>query len=183
LSALGGSAKTPPVMDDNHGAAGDHSHVLPEIPQTIAVERKRVLDRTLRHLPDAVLDAMRRGLDRHDGRLRPGRLFSAQGDCAVGVMLRELFPGYRADRRRRNRSVTDAHPQLARALPRLVHVELCFDVTIRTCREHDPTHTVADWAQAVGRWFAGCAYVELERRGRAAAEPLPAALPSLSAAA
>jgi hypothetical protein len=157
--------------------------VIPEIPQTIAVERKRVLDRALRHLPEAVLDAMRRGLDRHDGRLRPGSLFSAQGDCAVGVMLRELFPGYRADRRRRSRSVTDAHPQLARALPRLVHLELCFDVTVRTCHEHDPSRSVADWAQAVGRWFAGCLHVELERRGRMGAAPRRASLPSLCAVA
>jgi hypothetical protein len=154
---------------------------IPEIPPAVAAERKRVLDRALCHLPDATLDAMRRGLDRHDGRLRPGSLFSAQGDCAVGVMLREMYPGYRVDRGpiarlwRRRRSLVDEHPQLARALPRLVHIELCFDIAIRACREHDPSRTVADWAQAVGRWLAGCLYVELERRGRLEAEPLPAA--------
>jgi hypothetical protein len=69
---------------------------LPEIPLAIAVERKPVLDRALHHLPDLPLDAMRRGLDRHDGRLRPGKLFSDEGACAVGAMLRELFPGDRA---------------------------------------------------------------------------------------
>jgi hypothetical protein len=144
--------------------------VLPEIPPSIAAERKKVLDRAVRHLPDAGLDAMRRGLDRNDGRLQPGRLFSDKGDCAVGVMLRELVPGYRVDRgplarlRSRKRSVTDVHPGLARSLPRLVHIELCFDITIRACRERDPSHTVAEWAQAVGRWFAGCLHVELERR-------------------
>jgi hypothetical protein len=134
-----------------------------------------VLDRSLRHLPDVMLDAMRRGLDRHDGRLQPGRLFSDEGGCAVGVMLRELFPGHRFDRRmikrlrRRDESVVDECPQLARSLPRLVHIELCFDVTVRTCREHDPSHSVAEWAQAVGRWFAGCLHAELDRRSRAGA--------------
>jgi hypothetical protein len=162
---------------------------IPEIPPAVASERKRVLDRALRHLPDATLDAMRRGLDRHDGRLRPGRLFSARGACAVGVMLGELFPGHRVDRgpitrlRPRKKSVVDEYPQLARALPRLVHIELCFDIAVRTCREHDPSRTTADWAQAVGRWLAGCLYVELERRGRLEAEPLPAGPAALCAVA
>ena len=57
---------------------------LPEIPPAVAAERKQVLDRTLRHLPDAALDAMRRGLDRHDGRLRPGKLFSAKAPARSG---------------------------------------------------------------------------------------------------
>ena len=152
---------------------------LPEIPPAIAAERKQVLDRTLRHLPDAALDAMRRGLDRHDGRLRPGRLFSADGGCAVGVMLRELFPGYEVERgligrlRPRAESIVDEHPQLAQSLPRLAHIEIWFDATIQICRNRDPSRTVADWAQAVGRWLAGCLYVELERRSRLPAEPLP----------
>jgi hypothetical protein len=146
---------------------------LPEIPPAVAVERKQVLDRALRHLPDEVLEAMRRGLDRHDGRLRPGKLFSAEGGCAVGVMLRELFPGYQADRgligrlRPPKESIVDEHPQLAQSFPRLVHIEIWFDATIQVCRERDPSRSVADWAQAVGRWCAGCLYVELERRGMA----------------
>jgi hypothetical protein len=150
---------------------------LPEIPLAVATERKQVLDRTMRHLPDAVLDAMCRGLDRHDGRLRPGKLFSGEGGCAVGVMLRELFPSYRANRgligrlRRRSESIVDEQPQLARSLPRLAHIEIWFDVTIRICQDGDPRHTVAEWAQAVGRWLAGCLYVELEHRSRPAAEP------------
>ena len=57
---------------------------LPEIPPAVAAERKQVLDRALRHLPDAALDAMRRGLDRHDGRLRPGKLFSAKAPARSG---------------------------------------------------------------------------------------------------
>jgi hypothetical protein len=148
---------------------------LPEVPEAVAADRKHVLDRAVRHLPDAAIDAMRRGLDRSDVRLRPGRLFSDHGDCAVGVMLRELFPAYRRDRgligrlSPRYQSVLRAHPQLARALPRLGHIELWFDNTIRVCRELDPSHSVADWSQAVGRWLAGCLYVELERRSRAGA--------------
>jgi hypothetical protein len=51
-----------------------NARALPEIPAALAEERKQVLDRAVRHLPDAILDAMRRGLDRHDGRLRPGKL-------------------------------------------------------------------------------------------------------------
>jgi hypothetical protein len=152
---------------------------LPEIPPAVAAERKQVLDRTVRHLPDAALDAMRRGLDRHDGRLLPGKLFSAEGGCAVGVMLRELFPCYQVERgligrlRPRKDSIVDEHPQLAQSLPRLAHMEIWFDATIQICRNRDPSRTVADWAQAVGRWLAGCLYVELERRGRPAAEALP----------
>lgn len=146
------------------------AEALPEIPPAIAAERKPILDRTLRHLPDAVLDAMRRGLDRHDGRLQPGKLFSKEGGCAVGVMLRELFPSHRADRglldrlRPPRESIVDEHPRLARSLPRLPHIEIWFDATIRICREHDPSRSVAEWAQAVGRWCAGCLYVELEHR-------------------
>ena len=138
-----------------------------------------MLDRTLRHLPDAVLDAMRRGLDRHDGRLHPGKLFSDDGGCAVGVMLRELFPGYQVERgligrlRPRAESILDEHPRLARSLPRLAHIEIWFDTTIEVCRERDPHRTVAEWAQAVGRWCAGCLHAELERRRRWAAEPVP----------
>jgi hypothetical protein len=162
---------------------------LPEIPLAVATERKLVLDRTLRHLPDAALDAMRRGLDRHDGRLRPGKLFSAEGGCAVGVMLRELFPSHRVDRgllgwlRPPKDSIVDEHPQLARSLPRLVHIEIWFDATIQICRERDPSHSVAAWAQAVGRWFAGCLHAELDHRGRPAAEPLADFSSVLSAAA
>jgi hypothetical protein len=53
-----------------------NGRALPEIPAVLAEERKQVLDRAVRHLPDAILDAMRRGLDRHDGRAQkslPGR--------------------------------------------------------------------------------------------------------------
>jgi hypothetical protein len=103
-------------------------------------------------------------------------------------MLRELYPSYRVDRgllrrlRPRKQSIVDEHPRLARSLPRLVHVEICFDMTIQICRERDPSWTVAEWAQAVGRWFAGCLYAELERRSRLAAEPLPGISPVLLAA-
>ena len=98
-------------------------------------------------------------------------------------MLCELFPSYRVDRsligrlRPRRESIVDEHPQLARSLPRLVHIEIWFDATIRTCREHDQSRPVAEWAQAVGRWLAGCLYVELDRRSRPAAEPLAASGP------
>ena len=129
-----------------------------------------MLDQTVRHLPDAVLDAMRRGLDRHDGRLLPGRLFSDEGSCAVGVMLLELFPGYRS--KGRAESILDEQPRLAQSLPRLAHLEIWFDATIQICRNGDPSRSVADWAQVVGRWLAGCLYVELDHRRRVAAEPL-----------
>jgi hypothetical protein len=90
-------------------------------------------------------------------------------------MLGELFPGHHFDRRLiarlrpRKKSIVHQYPRLARSLPRLVHIELCFDNTVRICREHDPSRSVADWAQAVGRWFAGCLHLELERRARSAA--------------
>ena len=85
-------------------------------------------------------------------------------------MVLELLPGYRVNRgligrlRPPKLSIADEHPQLARALPRLGHIEIWFDATVARCRERDPSRNVADWAQAVGRWFAGCLNVELERR-------------------
>jgi hypothetical protein len=93
-------------------------------------------------------------------------------------LLRELYPSYRVDRvllRRyepRKQSIVAEHPRLARSLPRLVNVEICFDMTIQICRERDPSWTVAEWAQVVGRWFAGCLYAEL------AAGPPPSRSPA-----
>jgi hypothetical protein len=65
-----------------------NARALPEIPAALAEEASRCSTRPCVTCPTP----MRRGLDRHDGRLRPGKLFSAEGGCAVGVMLRELYP-------------------------------------------------------------------------------------------
>jgi hypothetical protein len=156
----------------------------PPIPIAIAAERRPVLERALRHLPARMLHALRDGIDRSDGRLRAGGLFSATGDCPVGAMLRELHPRVRSHRgllglsRACGESITDEHPALARAVPRLTHVEVCFDVTVRRCQEVNPVPGEHVWAQVVGRWFADCVTAELERRERVAQMPSKKSSPS-----
>ena len=57
-------------------------------------DRQQALRRTIRALPQPMLDALWRGLDRHGDQLVAGRLFKSrtEGGCAVGVMLLELDP-------------------------------------------------------------------------------------------
>jgi hypothetical protein len=142
------------------------------IPVPIAIERRPVLQRALRDLPSDILVALRSGIDKNDGRLRPGGLFSATGDCPVGVLLRELEPGRRTLRGRFgllrvcHRSIAQEAPELRAALPRIAHLEICFDVTVRRCVEDHPEPGAHAWAQAVGRWFAACVTAELDGRER-----------------
>jgi hypothetical protein len=137
------------------------------IPTAIANERRPVLERALQELPDDILVALRSGIDKNDGRLRPGGLFSATGDCVVGAMLLELRPKRRRVRRWLGLcgwSVADEAPSLRAAMPRIAHLEVGYDVTVRRCVEVDPGPGQHLWAQVVGRWIAACATAELERR-------------------
>jgi hypothetical protein len=130
-------------------------------------ERRAVIRRTLRALPDKLLAALSRGLERSSDELVAGRLFRAPsgGGCPVGVMLRELDPeAYRGGPlvfwlrhgwRRRAAWYGDA---LGRN-PRLRHLEWSFDEAVKRTRELQPERSRRDAASAVGEWIR----VEVER--------------------
>jgi hypothetical protein len=150
----------------------------PYVPDAIRAERGPVLRRTLRGLPDASLAALVRGLDRAGDRLAPGRLFrSGGGGCPVGVMLHELEPDAYPARgtrfwllhawRRRVRR----YPGLARAHPRLQHLEWIFDRAAVASSERGLSRR--DAALAVGRWFRAEAAAELDWRGLALGASTP----------
>jgi len=150
------------------------------LPQGLARERSVLLHRALRELPLALLEPMLAGLRRHADTLVSGSLHTADGGgCAVGMMLREIAERPRAageasqprsrgrfvPRRMRFHSPTvrEARPDLARANPRLAHLELIFDVT---CNEMvgqlglDPCQA----ARSVGLWLAAETQAEINLR-------------------
>lgn len=170
--------------------------VTPEVPpiplpEQLARERGAILQRALRDLPPSLLEAMLRGLRRHSDALAPGGLYTGDGSggCAVGMMLREITGEPSEERsgrwwlrfRFQSPTIREDRPDLARANPRLWHLELIFDVT---CDEMGdrlgvPAHEVA---RSVGLWMAGETQAELSLRrmeaaagGQAAARTLPAA--------
>jgi len=157
------------------------------LPDELARERGAILHRALRDLPSPLLEAMLRGLRRHADTLVPGGLYTddGAGGCAVGMMLREIAGEPSPDRRRRGRharrfrfqspTIREERPDLARANPRLWHLELMFDVT---CNE------MGDWlgtaphevARSVGLWMASETQAEISlRRMEAATDAQPAA--------
>ncbi len=157
------------------------------LPAELARERGAILHRALRDLPLPLLEAMLRGLRRHADALAPGGLYTddRSGGCAVGMMLREISQEPSQERRRRSRwarrfrfqspTVREERPDLARANPRLWHLELVFDVT---CNEMGhrlglPAHEVA---RSVGLWMAAetQAEVSLRRMEVGAEDPSPA---------
>ncbi len=103
--------------------------------QSLAEDRQRVLRRTIRALPQPMLSALQRGLERHGDELVGGRLFKSRqaGGCAVGVMLLELDPELaRRGRLRfwvrdRWRRVSRSYRGPAAKNPRLKHLEWIFD--------------------------------------------------------
>ena len=105
-------------------------------------ERRTVLRRALRALPDRFLGAMAAGLEKHRERLVPGRLYASAGGggCAVGVMLRQLEPETYARRRLRfwlrdrwRRGSRSYHDAMGRN-PRLKHLEWVFDDAVKLLR-------------------------------------------------
>jgi hypothetical protein len=136
-----------------------------------------VLARVLSHLPDDVLSALAHGLERHAGRLEPGRLYGDHdgGGCAVGVMLRELSPSeyergrlqFWARRRRHESVLTERVPFDRSVVTRLSHVEMCFDRTASTLCEHAEAEDPETAANATGRWMAEGCREHLRARSRA----------------
>ena len=146
-----------------------------QIPSAVLADRKPVLDRVLSDLPTIALECIRDALDERSGQLYPGKLYSYRGECVLGAMLR-LTPTAPSKWRRRflralprKQGIGCERPELARLLPRLVHLESCFDFTVRMASQADPSHSVKDWAQAAGRWIAASIVAELDRRELAAA--------------
>src|SRR3954453_5773346 len=110
----------------------------PETGWEAVAERTPTLRRTLRGLPDTMLAALVRALEKHLHELVPGRLFRdpGGGGCAVGLMLRELDPERYESRsalgfwmRDRWRRRAHSYPELARN-PRLRHLEWIFDRSV-----------------------------------------------------
>jgi hypothetical protein len=137
-----------------------------------------VLHRALRALPIGLLQPLLRGVRRHADSLVPGSLYTGDGGCAVGMMLRELAP---QRRRRRNRTIWDEWPELVQAHPRLAHIEVVFD---RTCKALYARGELSEeqTARNVGLWMAAEIQAEINLRhledhlpeGRAAARAAPA---------
>jgi hypothetical protein len=148
------------------------SAATPVLPLAVVADRKPILDRALQHLPDELLTALHRSLDRHDLRLNPGRLYHGPAACAMGMMLRDMFPAAHTERglHRWWKSVTqvsvyDSHRNLAKMFPRLAHIEYVFDSTIARVNGQGVASTT-QWATTVGHWIADCVAAELERRQR-----------------
>jgi hypothetical protein len=141
-------------------------------------ERLPVLRRTLRGMPNQMLEALAAGLDKHGDELVTGRLFTSPGGggCAVGVMLQELDPERFAGRglrfwlrdrwRRGARSYRGSLPRN----PRLKHLEWIFDDAAELIRRSRPGTSGPVAANAAGRWVRQAA--ERELRWRQASEAL-----------
>ncbi len=114
------------------------------VPVAVSEQRAPVLHRALRNLPAELLDPLLDGLRRYADSLRPGSLENGAGEgCAIGMMLREIAedpragaalgdlpPAKRPSRfRRQGPSVYHCWPELAKAQPRLLHLEALFDST------------------------------------------------------
>ena len=134
-------------------------------------ERTPTLRRTLRGLPDTMLAALVRALEKHVHELVPGRLFRDRngGGCAVGLMLRELDPERYESRsavrfwvRDRWRRRARSYPELARN-PRLRHLEWLFDRSVKELVAGRPG-SQGRATFSVGSWILREARLELEWR-------------------
>jgi hypothetical protein len=167
-----------------HGRLGTQGQILERLARDpLLVERRKMLRRTLRGLPDDQLGALVTGLDRHGDELVAGRLFKSTsgGGCAVGVMLREMdavpSPGRAAFwlRDRWRRSVT-SYGEVGRQ-PRLRHLEWGFDAAVSLLRGGGVSR--AEAVTAVGRWLRELAGHELAWRAQTGS---PATVPEAVAA-
>jgi len=138
----------------------------------VLAERRDVLRRTLRALPEEMVAALARGLEANAGRLVAGRLFTQRGGggCAVGVMLRELRPERFSRRRLRpwsitawRRTISSLGGELGRN-PRLRHLEWTFDRAVERVERLCPNLSPTQAASLVGSWFTAEARSELLRR-------------------
>src|SRR3954453_21370023 len=140
------------------------------IPTDLARERGPVFHTAVRDLPLRLLELLLQGVRRHADSLVPGSLHTGRGGCAVGMMLHELR-GTRPRRRLRWRSPTiyEDAPAIARAYPRLAHIEFIFD---HTCQELAERRGVepCEVARDVGLWMAAEVEAKISHR-RIAANP------------
>lgn len=149
------------------------------LPPSLARERSALLHRALRELPVVLLEPMVAGLRRHADTLVAGSLYSDDGGgCAVGMMLREISerpePAAEAPRRALGRlwparlrfqspTVREARPDLAKANPRLAHLELFFDVTCEAMVDRLGLAS-CEAARSVGLWMAAETQAEINLR-------------------
>jgi hypothetical protein len=155
----------------------------------LLVERSGVVRRTLRALPDEMLSALDRGLERSSDRLIVGRLFKSRsgGGCAVGVMLQELHPELRSQSRMGFviksawRLGSGSFGGALARNRRLRHLEWSFDLAVERLRELYPGLSGREAAGTVGRWFRAEAQRELDLR-RLERQPLGSGRPLSSPA-
>lgn len=140
------------------------------LPQAIVNQRRSALERTVSGLPTAILFALRSGLEEYATSLTPGRLYTRSGGCAVGVMLRRIFPGAFCQsaptfwlRSKLRRSIRDDFSALAREEVRLSHIEIIFDNSVRDLTNRF-TFEKGAASEVVGRWIVSEINSELARR-------------------
>lgn len=134
------------------------------MPADIARERGEILHGALRELPFELLAPLLRGVRRHADSLVPGSLYTADGACAVGLMLDELRGGRRRPRFRKPKpTIRQEAPEIVRAYPRMAHVEYVFD---STCKRLGNRLRVppGDVAPTVGLWMASEVHAEINLR-------------------
>jgi hypothetical protein len=156
----------------------------PAVADSPLAERLPVLRRTLRGLPDDMLEALMEGLAKHGDELVAGRLFSSPsgGGCAVGVMLQELDPERFSGRPVRfwlrdrwRRGARSYHGPLS-LNPRLKHLEWIFDDAAELIQAVKPGLSRRAAANAAGRWVWRAAEGELrwrQARDALAGDPRP----------
>jgi hypothetical protein len=148
-------------------------------------QRRDVLKRTLRALPDLYLAALTSGLVQHRNDLMPGRLYrdSHGRGCAVGAMLRELHPSDYAGgtirfwiRHGWRKRVSRYRDTWAKN-PRLWHLELTFDRAVVRLRDLCPQLSRQQASSAIGEWFLTTVREETAWRDIQRAFRAPAAQP------
>jgi hypothetical protein len=145
------------------------------VPIEVGKERAAVLQRALSKLPVELLEPLLLGLRRYADSLAPGSVDNGHGGaCAIGMMLREVSddprladlcdpPPRRMPRFQRGPSVYHRWPALAKAQPRLLHIEALFD---RTCADllAEGQLPEGEVPRAVGLWMAAETEAEVNMR-------------------
>jgi hypothetical protein len=143
------------------------------MPADIASERGEILHQALRELPVELLAPLLRGVRRHADRLVPGSLYNGQGGCAVGMMLDELRDARPRRRFRRPKpTLRQEAPGIARAYPRMAHIEYVFDSTCKRLG-HRLRVEPSDVASTVGLWMAAEVQAEINLRHMEAGAETP----------
>jgi hypothetical protein len=142
------------------------------VPPEVLLEREAGLKRILGGLTDHLLIYLVRGLEAHRHELVAGRLYRSPngGGCAVGVLLRELYPAaYKRGALRfwlkhgwRREISWDS--ELGRQGARLRRLEWTFDRAVKQTRQLRHQLSRRQAAATVGIWFADMARAELSRR-------------------